>query len=357
VTLALVELVGEPFDQGRQHGAALRDQIAHNLAVYYERFRREAHLEAAEVRRRAAHYAPLLEGYADYFATLRGVADSSGQDLLDMVMLNVRYELLYYQYSVLPVGSPDGCTSFAALPAATDGHLLMGENWDWIPDIEGALLHTREPGLDTLSFTEAGIVGGKIGLNSAGLGLAINGLLSTSDDWSRLVKPFHVRCYEILRQTNLEAAAAIVSESQRACSANFVLAQAPDRAVDIEAAPDTTCALGPRRGALAHSNHFLEPVHLGVDEPASERRPHTYTRMERMRSLLDTYRPLSVKSLQVCLRDHDNHPDSVCRHEHPDDPPEEACVTVISAIMDLEDRSLWISDGPPCERPYTQFNL
>ncbi len=52
-------------------------------------------------------------------------------------------------------------------------------------------------GLRTLSFTEAGIFGGKIGLNSAGLGLTVNGLTTTDDDWSRLSKPFHVRCYEI----------------------------------------------------------------------------------------------------------------------------------------------------------------
>src|SRR3954466_11628359 len=152
----MVHLEGSPFDQGRQHGAALREQIAHNLAVYYDRFLREGQLPADEVRQRAAHFLPLLESYTDYFETLRGVVDSSGQELIDVVMLNVRYELLYYQYSILPVGGPDGCTSFALLPETTQsGHLLLGENWDWIPDVQGAVLRTPE----TLSFTEAGIVG------------------------------------------------------------------------------------------------------------------------------------------------------------------------------------------------------
>src|SRR5205823_1340688 len=106
--------------------------------------------------------------------------------------------------------------------------------------VEGAVLHTQEPdGLETLGFTEAGIIGAKLGLNSAGLGLTINGLLTTSDDWSRRVTPFHVRCYEILRQRDLDSAVKIVTNQRRACSANFLIAQAPDRAVDIEAAPDT----------------------------------------------------------------------------------------------------------------------
>jgi isopenicillin-N N-acyltransferase like protein len=359
VTLPLITLQGAPFDQGRQHGLALKAQVERNIEVYYDRFRREAHLDTSEVRRRASVFVPLLQQYPEYFETMRGVVETSRQDLVDVVMLNMRYELLYYQYSVLPVGGPDGCTSFALLPAATsEGHLLIGENWDWIPEVQGAIVQTRDDnGLETLSFTEAGIVGGKIGLNSLGLGMAINGLLSTSDDWSRQEKPFHVRCYEILRQSRLEDAARIVTSTRRACSTNFVLAQTPDGALALEAGPDTTCSLSPSDGLLTHTNHFLEPTHLGVEEPLSERRPHSYTRLARIGELFDARRPLSVADVHSCLRDHDNFPDSVCRHYNPEDPPEEACVTVISAVMDLNDRTLWIADGPPCEHVYDVFRL
>src|SRR5207248_6340613 len=166
-------------------------------------------------------------------------------------------------------GEPDGCTSFGVLPeAAANGHLLLGENWDWIPEVLGAVLHTREPdGLETLSFTEAGIVGGKIGLNSSGLGLAINGLLSTADDWSRLQSPFHLRCFDILRQRSFEAAKAIVTSTPRACSTNFLIAQTPDHVVDVEAAPESVRELGAIGGCAVHANHFLDPEQLEVVEP------------------------------------------------------------------------------------------
>ncbi len=354
VSLPLVELAGAPFDQGQQHGSALREQIAHNLAVYYDRFQREGRLDADEVRRRAATFLPLLETFHDYFDAVRGVADAARQELIDIVMLNVRYELLYFQYSVLPVGRPDGCTAFALLPEATsNGHLLIGENWDWIPEVQGAVVRTPQ----TLSFTEAGIVGGKIGLNAAGIGLTVNGLLSTDDNWSQPVAPFHVRCHDILRADSLDEAARVITGVRRACSTNFMLAQPPNHAVDIEAAPGTSCSFGPEHSALAHTNHFLEPDHLGVEEPASERRPHSYTRLARMRAMLAARRPLSVDDVQSSLRDHDNFPDSVCRHLHPDDPPEEACVTVVSAVMDLNERTLWLSNGQPCEHPYDAFTL
>jgi len=358
VTFPVVHVDGEPYDQGLEHGVALRAQITHNLDVYYDRFLREGQLQPEEARARAATYLPVLEG-GGYFEALAGMAKGSGHKLIDLLVLNLRYELLYYQYGVCGIAGADGCTSFAVLPAASaNGHLLLGQNWDWIPGVQGAILHTCEPdGLETLGFTEAGIVGAKIGLNSAGLGLAINGLMSTSDDWSRAVMPFHVRCYEILRRRRLSEAAAVITYGLRSCSANFLIAQPPDRAIDLEAAPDSVRVLDPLGGTLVHSNHFVDPALLGVVEPETERRPHSYTRHARLAALLDARAPVAVGDLEVILQDHDNYPDGICRHAHPDDPPEEWCITITSAIMDLEELSVRLTDGPPCEHLYEECSI
>lgn len=358
MTLPFLELDGSAFEQGRQHGRALSTQIAHNLEIYYDRFLREGQLQPAEARRRANSFIPVLDGLP-YFETLRGLAAGSGYDLIDLLVLNMRYELLYYQYGVCGIGQPDGCTAFTVLPAAsTSGHLLLGQNWDWIPDVKGAVLHTREgDGLETLAFTEAGIVGAKIGLNSAGLGLTINGLLSTSDDWSRPVLPFHGRCYDILRQHTLEQGVAVVKRGARGCSANFLIAQPPDKAWDLEAAPDAVNVLHPEHSLLVHANHFVRPQDLGIEEPVTERRPHTYWRQTRLRELMEATSSLTVGDLERTLRDHAHHPDGICRHENRVDPPDEWCITVTSAIMDLDERRLQLTDGPPCEHPYEHFSL
>ncbi|GAC1314443.1 MAG: C45 family autoproteolytic acyltransferase/hydolase [Chloroflexota bacterium] len=358
MALPLVHLDGSPFAQGRQHGLALRDRITENLEVYFDRFAREGKLASDEVRARAEHFLITLDGLP-YMDAMRGVADGADVDLIDVVVLNARYELLYYQYGVRGISQPDGCTSFAVLPAASaNEHLLLGQNWDWVPQVQGAILHTREPdGLETLAFTEAGIVGAKIGLNSAGLGLAINGLLSTGDDWSRTTLPFHARCYEILRKRSLADAVKVIAEEKRACSTNFLLAQSPDAAVDIEAAPDNIGEWFPDADILAHANHFLDPTALGIAEPETERRPHTYWRLSRIRELIDARAPVSVGDLESVLRDHDNHPDGICRHENSNDPPEEWCVTVTSVIMDLQERSVRITDGRPCEHLYEVYSL
>src|SRR5207247_8844572 len=116
---------------------------------------------------------------------------------------------------------------FGAMPQASDNrHVLLAQNWDWIPQVEGLFLKIRpESGPQVLCFTEAGVVGGKIGLNSEGIGLAINGLVSNKDNWERLRKPFHVRCWEILNSKTLRQTVGKTTAGGTSWSANFLAQQ------------------------------------------------------------------------------------------------------------------------------------
>ena len=357
--MPLIHLTGTPFEQGVQHGQQLREKIAQNLEVYMQRFKDEVKLSRAEVLRRATAYAEAIQAQnADYYETMQGVAEGSGFGLAEIAALNVRYEILYYEFGVGGAANlPDGCTAFALAPSATTTkHLLMGQNWDWIPQVAGAVLRTEHArGPATLAFTEAGIVGGKIGLNSAGLGLAINGMTTLDDDWATLLKPFHVRCYEILRQENFEAAKRVVTEEARACTANFLIARAPNRMVNLEAAPERVNALRASQNLLVHANHFADPERMR--EAPSERREYSCHREARLHALLSRRQPLSVTQIKEALRDHDGHPNSVCRHEDPDYGPEEHYITVTSVLMDLDTKTMWLSDGPPCENAYEEVRL
>jgi isopenicillin-N N-acyltransferase-like protein len=371
MSFTVVELSGTPYEQGLRHGAALADAIVHNCEVYYDRLRREARLSRDEVGERCRDYLPSLRAQSeDYMQGMRGIADGAGLSFDDIVMLNLRYELLYFQYGLkqagelgeMPAGGDPpggGCTAYALLPpATTNGHLLMGQNWDWIPETRGALLRGEEPdGLRWLGFTEAGMLGAKIGLNSEGIGLAINGMLSTKDDWARHTRPFHLRCYEILRRRDFAAAVAVVEDEPRACTTNFLIAQAPEEVLDLEAAPDVVGRITCEGGCLAHANHFEDPAALGVEEPPNDRRHNSEHRAARLRRLLSEGQPFDLPSLQGVLRDHDNHPNSVCRHEDGTLPPEEFIHTVTSIIMDLRELRLWASDGPPCASDYQTLAL
>jgi isopenicillin-N N-acyltransferase-like protein len=358
MTLPLVQLRGAPFAQGVQHGEALRERIEHNLGLYFARFERELKLTQDETLRRARLYAEAISGQSPaYYEGMRGIAAGSGFSLEAIAALNVRYELFYDAFVERPI--PDGCTAFALLPeASADGHLRIGENWDWIAGVRGAVLHSVDPdGLETLAFTEAGIFGGKIGLNSAGLGLAINGLTSHADDWARLRRPFHTRCYEVLRSHDLERAAAVITAEDRSCSANFLLAQAPGRVLNLETAPGSSRATTCVAGCIVHANHFVEPEALGITERNVETNPHSPQRHARLESLLRASSPVGEDALRAALRDHERYPYSVCFHIDPAEPPEEHYESVVSAILDLDALTLDLTDGPPCQGEYVRYAL
>lgn len=301
---------------------------------------------------------------------MEGVAIGSKTKLLEITALNVRYELMYSQFSRIGLTrgpSSGGCTAFGALPEATiNHHLLMAQNWDWIPETEGLFLKERpNTGEETLSFTEAGVVGGKIGLNSSGIGLAINGLVSNMDNWERLRKPFHVRCWEILRSKTIGEAVSRITRGERSCSANFLIGQqstlGTGKLVDIESAPKSTIALSPENGILRHTNHFTEPQKLGVKQVLDTERWSTLHRYERITQLLDRTRrgdeKLNMVKAETMLRDHDGKPESVCRHPNSKFPVDERYQSVVSVVMDLYTSQLRATMGSPCENNYQTVRL
>jgi isopenicillin-N N-acyltransferase-like protein len=369
--LPVLSLKGSPYQIGYKHGKKARPEIEHNLEVYFRRFKSETELSHDVAISRAAKFLEAISRVnPEYSETMKGVAAGSGQEILDITALNVRYELMYSQFSKIglkPVPKTFGCTAFAALPTAVDnGHLIMAQNWDWIPEVKGLFLKVKsENAPEVLSFTEAGVVGGKIGLNSEGVGLLINGIVSSKDDWARLMKPFHVRCWEILRSKTLGSAVKIIAEGQRNCSANFILGQqrklGSGKVVDIESAPEAVCELEPDRGAVAHTNHFSNPKILGVKQVLDEERLSTLQRYRRIQKLLDgTVRAgqkLDLNMAQSMLRDHHGKPESVCRHSNLKLPEYERYETVVSMVIDLYSRKMWATVGSPCSAEYQSLTL
>jgi isopenicillin-N N-acyltransferase-like protein len=370
--LAFLHLAGSPLDCGRAHGRGARPAIAENVALYLRRFQEDGRVDRDEIWRRASAYLQIIERETPaYAAEMRGIAEGARQDLLDIVAVNVRYEILYTEFvrigleRELATFGAGGCTAFAVLPSrSSNGHLLIGQNWDWIPGVRGAVVAAHRQGLpESLGFTEAGIAGAKIGVNGAGIGLAINGLVTDKDSWSRLRKPFHVRCWEVLASRTLPDALRAVSGSERACSANFVVGAAGSTAevVDIETAPDSEYRLSPEDGLLVHANHFTHPDAGGLRQPLADDRPSTFHRHARMQQLLgeatDKGRKVRVEDLKEILRDHDQTPNSICRHVDGMQPPNFRYETVVSAILDVDAREMFIASGPPCTARYRRYSL
>ena len=374
--LPFLHLAGSPLEVGRAHGRGAKAAIAENVAMYLRRFQEDGRVDRDEIWRRASAYLQVIERENPaYAAEMRGIAEGARQDLLDIVAVNVRYEILYTEFvrvglerELAPPGvsaGVGGCTAFAVLPSrSANGHLLIGQNWDWIPGVRGAVVSAHRQGLpESLGFTEAGIAGAKIGVNGAGIGLAINGLVTDKDSWSRLRKPFHVRCWEVLAASTLPAALKAIAGSERACSANFIVGAGGSTAevVDVETAPDADFRVSPEDGLLAHANHFTHPDASRLRQPLADDRPSTFHRHARMQTLLREAtggrRRVRVEDLKKILKDHDQRPNSICRHVDETQPPNFRYETVVSAILDVDAREMFIASGPPCTARYRKYRL
>ena len=358
--LPFLELSGTCREQGQVHGEALRKLIEKNIQIYFERFEKEAQLPRSEVLERAESCLDSLQKQnLNYCDGMGGISEGSNQGILEIAMLNFRYELLYHAIGKLQMDAVDGCTSYALLPeAAANAHTIMGQNWDWIPDVECAVVTTASPeGPHHLAFTEAGIFGGKIGLNSEGLGITVNGMYTARDDWSRFKKPFHLRCADVLESKTLEDALDALIGTPRSCTANFMIGQAQDTVIDIELATDEYVQISPQGGVLSHANHFTDPDSAEIIEPPNPRRYLSKFRHERMETLLNERKPLDVAGIQKILKDHENHPQSICRHADPSLPSEQHTVTKTGVIMDLDERKLWFTNGNPCQNEFAEYSL
>lgn len=370
--LATLDLGDDPHQRGVVHGRALAQAIRDNVETYLRRF------EASGLSRDQALAdgqdwdACIARTSPDYAAEMHGIADGAGLPRNVVALLNARYETAFTLYgkdartagrpAETPATEPAGCTTAGLLPEATaDGGTYLLQNWDWLAAIRGrcAVLRIRRRDKPSLiCLTEAGIVGGKMGLNEAGIGLVENGLACEGDGKNPYEKPFHVRCREVLDGNTLHDAMLPVVGGKRVCSANFVIGDAGGEIVDLETSPDLVTPLHPRDGIVTHSNHFIDPRH-GVSQ--MERiAPNTLFRAARFERLLRAAAGagrLDRAAMQQAMGDHLSYPHALCRHPDPRQAPARQTMTLAAVILDLARREMWVAEGPPCDGRFQRFTF
>jgi len=350
----LIEISGEPFERGRQYGERAAGLIQFNLEGYWRLFQRDTSLDRAAVLEQARRYLRPIEGYAPHLLEeMRGIAEGAGVSLDEVLALNCRTEIL----SLGTIPLREECTGLFVAPEATaDGHTLLAQNWDWANVMRGGmvLLRIEQPGRPTvLTLTEAGMVG-KIGLNSAGVGVCTNFL---RHDHRRIGVPFHLILRETLEAHRLGLAVAAIYRHVRADSGNYLLAHADGEAVDLEATPSDVGFLHPQNGLLVHTNHFLTP-RLQAGDVGIAPSDHTLLRYGRALRLLRAQAgQITVEMLKSVLRDHFNHPKSICRHPDPGQPEVERSATLASVILDLTAGEMHVTAGEPCETEYQNISV
>jgi isopenicillin-N N-acyltransferase-like protein len=343
-----VEVAGPPRELGRQLGEAARESIRGFCAVALDRVQVTTPVSRESALAVVASTLPYVQEYApDLLEELGGVAEGAGVTLEDLMLLQVRNQL---------VADDAGCTAFSV---RTTELACVGQNWDNDPELDAfTIVLTRRPAgkPSSMTVTQAGLIG-YIGLSSAGFGLCLNTLPAPRREKG---VPGYFLVRRFLEAESLDGAVDAAEAAGCVISLNAMM-QTPQGPADLEVTPHGVYVLRPESDAsgnelLSHTNHCLHPELEAINGEFPEL-IQSHPRKQRIDTLLGVaHREESVEALKKLLSDHDNFPRSICRHTN-DDSPHGFWTTVFSVIMEAEHGRLHVSRGNPCEAPYEEYRL
>ncbi|MFD0490125.1 C45 family autoproteolytic acyltransferase/hydrolase [Saccharopolyspora spinosporotrichia] len=267
----------DPAQRGRGFGRAWRKQVQRSYAGYAELF---AAVGASDVRgwseqahAETAAWAPALaEEIAD-------VAEGCGLPTWQVAALNARTEILAAAAS----NGEGECSTSVVLPGAGVAPRTV-QTWDWHDTLaDGMVIWSLEPraGHRVHTFTEFGVLG-KIGVNSAGLGVHFNVLRHVRDS-ADIGVPVHVVARRILDEASTVGEAVAIAGSARLSASSLITVATFDgergEVRGLELSPAGVAGLEPDgTGTFLHTNHFLDvELSAGSGPPKRSRAPTSGT--------------------------------------------------------------------------------
>lgn len=285
-----------------------------------------------KVKELAMTFEPVMRRkWPAYLEEIKGLADGAGVELADIIAVNVRTEIAFGMFS-------DGCT---ALSWRTNNGSFLAQNWDWMEEQKAHLiaLKIEQQGKPTIKMvTEAGLIG-KIGINSAGVGVCLNAIKAQGMDPSRI--PCHFGLRMVLESHSREEAVQNLEKYGVASACHMLVADASG-GVGLEwSSIEVQKVKMNASKQVFHSNHYLEK-HPGVQDtnwlPDSNFR---VTRIEELCKKIGS-QPTS-QALHDCFKDETNYPGSICRAQVDGN----STATLFNIVMDLEAKEAMVTLGRP----------
>jgi isopenicillin-N N-acyltransferase like protein len=321
--IQLIRAAGSHREVGRQIGAATADEM-----------RRMAGDGLSDGELVARYRAVTVEHLPWIVEELDGAAEGAGLDPLAVFAASVE--------ELAPAEAPTGCSDLVVTGARTaDGHLLVAHTNDLYAEDEGEIvaIEWRVAGQPVV-FTLGRGPWISVGWNGAGLSVTGNEV-SPNDEQVGIPRLLQVR--DVLSRRTLQEAIDASLHTARASAYNWVLAASDGTAVNVEGSATGAGIDEPGAdGFLAHTNHYAR-----ADMRRFERREgyeNSWTRLERVRELAQGD-GFTVASLRAALADHENAPDSICRHGD----ETKVVKTVFWCVADVTTGEITYGRGNPCD--------
>ena len=339
-TIPLVRVAGSFFDVGGQIGELCADTI--RRAVDFDADVPAGRTRAEQLRLADEYRRVTVDAMPWVVEEIEGAAESAGVHGLDLFACHV--EEIWYEPR-LKERTHGRCSDLVAVaPKTADGRVFVAHNNDMRRQYQEELIaiERRVPG-DPTVFTIGNGIWISAGWNSAGLSLTGNEL-SPNDEKVGIPREIQVRA--MLRDPTLDMMIGTAIRHDRASSYNNVLAAADGRVVNVEGSATDVEMTEPDEGMLVHTNHYVCESMLPY-EGDPEYAERSAIRYGRARELLADAAPGTIDEavLRAFLSDHENAPDSLCRHEAEG----RTSFTCFWCIVDVTAGRVMFGRGNPCD--------
>ena len=380
----------DAFAAGYQYGTTAAKQIQLSINAYTTLFASSG-LTWKDACNRTQAFLPAMQKYApSSVLELNAIAQGSQQDVLSILALNCRSELLSPNF-LTQLAEPNECTSIAIGNAKGNDvrDTWLAQNWDWMGGQRDALVLLRgrstdghenngyenhgyknqgykkqgqqnQNAVEFITLTEAGMLA-KIGINDRGFAVALN-ILRSNQDATRPGIAVHWLLRQLLSCHSVDCAFAMVQklavEVGFGGSSNILCADRSGAVAALELSPNGVARIDPQAtGVVCHTNHFLDQ-HLLRDQAPYGQSTSTIARLARIQSLSNALNEhgqgdlFNLNRLEAMLRDEDAGYLSICRHPDPSIDAAARIESVAGVIMNVTTGTLWIAPDVPSKVPF-----
>jgi len=366
LTFTHIQARGSYRELGRAVGEGAREQVHASVGFFRERCAvlTGGRLTFAEAEAKATAYGDFARRWLPHhMEELEGLSEGSGVPLAALLVPNCGEELLSEEPVADNAGplapgwsrSGDYCTAVAV---SAHGRHIVGHNMDWYEiDAPNNVFFdlTTPDGTRVMGLAGAPYLL-MLGMNSHGIGSVSNSVHSNDN---RIGVP-----NTFIRRSTLSAPTVDKARTRgllpvRARGTNHLLADTAGTIWDIETSATASVVLDrSAAGYAAHTNHYTSVETQPFEGAMHDESAVRLVNAERLLADGLARGDDPVDLVGDVLRCHEpSLQEGICGHIDPRLPAGDQVMTVGSMICDLDQRRIYVCAGPPCESPYTVFEM
>ena len=345
VDVPRVKAVGSHQELGYKHGLEFKELIRESVRDLLNNMGSDSKSALISFSR---NYLPFLERTTPHLLDeIRGISEGADLTFDEILALNLAPDFSQ---------TKDGCTTFGlSRELMRDNDALVAQNADFLPktDDYSVLLQLSLPsGLRIATLTEAGTIG-TAGMNSEGLVRVGNGLYSGQK--SSIGQPYYFLRRRMLEQESVEGALSVAREYPRSRPSGHLMADDSGRLLYAEMLSEDDRILEPRNGWIGHTNHFVHDDFRTFETGTVQDSPARLLTISRLIAQNPRH---NMEEIQGFLRNHENYPYSICRHEgEVDGSKGMGWKTNASIILRPGKAHVYLCHSSPCRNSFSSIQL